>query len=144
MLGSPAQDGGGNRGGPRGGPGGGPGGGFRVGGPGGGGPRGGFGGGGSWTSCGGTPSNRKSALTDDQSEKLRKISEETDFFGKMGPAFQKMRSAETEEQAAAREEMRVAGEALNAEVEAKAKLVLDEKQFTRAPADQPPAAGNPR
>ena len=130
-----AQDGERGRGGPPGGggQGGGPGG-FRGGGPGGGGgPRGGFGGGGILDELRRDSVKSEVGLTDDQSEKLRKISEETDFFGKMGPAFQKMRSAETEEQrAAAREEMRVAGEALNAEVEAKAKLVLDEKQFTRA------------
>lgn len=73
------------------------------------------------------------AITEDQQEKLRKISEETDFFGKMGPVFQKMRLAETDEQRnAARDEMRAAMEKLNAEVESKAKLVLDEKQYSRA------------
>ena len=72
-----AQDGGGNRGGP----GGGPGGGFRVGGPGGGGPRGGFGGGGILDELRRDSVKSEVGLTDDQAEKLKKISDETDFFG---------------------------------------------------------------
>jgi type II secretory pathway component GspD/PulD (secretin) len=124
------------------GPGGGPTGG---GGPGGGGGRrggggGGFGGGGFGRGGGGILDNLRDdnvkadvGISEDQAEKLRKIQEETDFFGTMGPIFQKMRNAETdEERNAARDEMRVAGEKLNADVESKAKLILDEKQFSRA------------
>jgi hypothetical protein len=73
------------------------------------------------------------ALTDDQIARLQEISNNTDFFGHVAPIFQKMRTAENEEQRlAAREELRNASETLDLELEAKAKQVLDERQFRRA------------
>ncbi len=127
--------GGGGRGGPGGGGpgGGGPGGGGRFGGGGGGGGFRGPGGGGLLEVLRGDAARAEVGITDEQSEKLRKISEESGFFEKMGPIWQKMRSAETDEQRnAVRDEMQVATEKLTAEIESKAKGVLDEKQFGRA------------
>lgn len=72
-------------------------------------------------------------LTDDQLERLRAISVETDFFSRMGPVFQKMRAAETDDdRLKVREELRVLSETLSLEQEAKAKQVLDASQFRRA------------
>lgn len=75
---------------------------------------------------------KEMGLTDDQVEKLRKISEETDFFGRLGPMFQKLRTAETDDdRLKLREELRVLSESLSLEQDAKVKQVVDETQFRR-------------
>jgi len=73
------------------------------------------------------------ALTVDQIDRLQKISADANYFGQLGPVVQKLRSAETdEERLAAREEFLAVSQKLSLELEAKAKPVLDEKQFGRA------------